>query len=102
MKTGTNTSRRLYLQLATRISEAITSGQHQLGQRLPAERELAVQFSVSRATVREAIIALETRGLVEVRMGSGVYVIAIPTTGEIPVPMDVGPFELSEARLLIE
>jgi GntR family transcriptional repressor for pyruvate dehydrogenase complex len=73
-----------------------------VGDRLPAERELALRFAVSRATVREAIIALETRGLVDVRMGSGVYVISVPTSGAIPVPMDVGPFELSEARLLIE
>jgi GntR family transcriptional repressor for pyruvate dehydrogenase complex len=102
MKAGTHSSRRLYQQLAARITDSITAGEHQVGQRLPAERELANQFSVSRATVREAIIALETRGLVEVRMGSGVYVIAVPTTGEIPVPMDVSPFELSEARLLVE
>jgi DNA-binding FadR family transcriptional regulator len=94
--------RRLYLQLAGRLVDAITAGQYRVGDRIPAERELAVKYSISRATVREAIIALETRGLVEVRMGSGVYVISVPTAGEIPVPMDVGPFELSEARLLIE
>jgi DNA-binding FadR family transcriptional regulator len=95
-------NQRLYLQLAAKLVAAITAGQYRVGDRLPAERELAVKFSVSRATVREAIIALETRGLVEVRMGSGVYVISMPTTGGIPVPLNVGPFELSEARLLIE
>jgi GntR family transcriptional repressor for pyruvate dehydrogenase complex len=93
---------RLYLQVAAQLADDITSGQHQLGSRLPAERELATLLSVSRATVREAIIALETRGLVEVRMGSGVYVTDIPTASRMPIPMNIDPFELSEARLLFE
>jgi GntR family transcriptional repressor for pyruvate dehydrogenase complex len=95
-------NRRLYLQLAGKLTAAISAGQYHVGNRLPAERELASRFSVSRSTVREAILSLETRGLVEVRMGSGVYVISVPASGEIPGPLDVGPFELCEARLLIE
>jgi GntR family transcriptional regulator, hexuronate regulon transcriptional repressor len=93
---------RLYQQVAARVAEAITGGQYRVGERLPAERELAASFKVSRATVREAIIALEIAGVVEVKMGSGVYVTAVPATGDVPVVMDVGPFELTEARLLFE
>ena len=42
---------------------------------LPPERELAKQLEVSRPTVREAMIALEISGMVEVRVGSGIYVL---------------------------
>lgn len=45
-----------------------------VGQRLPSERDLAQKFRVSRTTIREAMIALELDGLVEVRTGSDVYV----------------------------
>ena len=44
------------------------------GDRLPPERELAQQLGVSRPSVREAMIALETAGVIEVRTGSGTYV----------------------------
>ncbi|MBA4040641.1 MAG: GntR family transcriptional regulator [Sphingobium sp.] len=92
---------RLYQTVAERIARAIASGVYAPGDRLPAERELAASFDVSRPTVREAIIALEIDGLVEVRIGSGVYVInAAPKAAG--VVMDIGAFELIEARLLIE
>lgn len=93
---------RLYEQVAEAIVRQIADGGFAIDERLPAERELAVAHRVSRATIREAIVSLETRGLVDVRVGSGVYVKAIPTLGDLPVTLDVGPFELVEARLLIE
>ncbi|KLE33704.1 GntR family transcriptional regulator [Aurantiacibacter gangjinensis] len=96
-RTGT----RLYQTLAEKISRMIISGKFQPGDRLPAERELASMFEVSRPTVREAIIALEIEGQVEVRLGSGVYVISRTPTNE-GVEQDIGAFELTEARLLIE
>ena len=71
-----------------------------MGDRLPAERELAIDFNVSRPTVREAIIALEVQGLVEVRLGSGAYVRA--TSGSGKVDFGISAFELTEARLLFE
>jgi GntR family transcriptional repressor for pyruvate dehydrogenase complex len=94
-------SNRLYQYVAERIARAIASGVYKPGDRLPAERELAAQYDVSRPTVREAIIALEIDGLVEVRVGSGVYVINRAPRGS-PVERDIGAFELTEARLLIE
>ena len=53
------------------------------GSRLPAERELAVSLGVSRTSVREAIISLEMSGLVEVRVGTGIFVTA-PPEGDQP------------------
>ncbi|MXO64507.1 FadR/GntR family transcriptional regulator [Altericroceibacterium endophyticum] len=92
---------RLYKDVAKWLMEEIAAGKYPVGAKLPAERELALQYSVSRPTVREAIIALEVRGLVEVRIGSGAYVCQAPVelVGE---GFDVSAIELTEARLLIE
>ena len=92
---------RLYQDLARHLMEALASGQYPVGSRLPAERELTAQYGVSRPTVREAIIALEVQGLVEVRVGSGAYVIRLPAMDE-PPGFNISAFELTEARLLFE
>jgi GntR family transcriptional repressor for pyruvate dehydrogenase complex len=94
-------SARLYQTVAERIARAIASGTYREGDRLPAERDLAASYEVSRPTIREAIIALEIDGMVEVKIGSGVYVTGRKTKGA-PVAMDIGAFELTEARLMIE
>jgi len=92
---------RLYQQVAERILELIRTGELKIGRRLPPERDLAERFEVSRATIREAIIALEIGGQVEVRGGSGIYVRAdAPST--VPQEAGPGPFELLRARLCIE
>ncbi len=93
---------RLYERVAGSIAREIASGRFAIGERLPAERALAQSFGVSRPTVREAIIALELDGLVEVRMGSGVYVVARMPQGGKAAATDIGPFELLEARRAIE
>jgi DNA-binding FadR family transcriptional regulator len=95
-------SGRLYERVAHDLSGKIAAGQYGLSQRLPSERDLAQTYAVSRPTIREAIIALELDGLVEVRLGSGVYVTArLPRGGKAGVT-DIGPFELLEARRAIE
>src|SRR4030088_3200644 len=66
--------RRLYRQIADQIAGLIAAGEFAPGSRLPAERELAATLGVSRASVREAIISLEIGGLVEVRVGTGIFV----------------------------
>jgi DNA-binding FadR family transcriptional regulator len=94
--------RRLYEKISRKVASEIASGKYAVGQRLPSERELAQSFEVSRPTVREAIIALELDGLVEVRLGSGVYVTRkTPPAGQAAAK-DIGPFELLEARRAIE
>jgi DNA-binding FadR family transcriptional regulator len=95
-------SGRLYEKVAEELARRIAAEDYALGQRLPSERDLAQAYAVSRPTIREAIIALELDGLVEVRLGSGVYVTARLPRGGAAGAMDVGPFELLEARRAIE
>src|SRR5690606_36534344 len=83
-------SGRLYQRVAERLAEVIASGEYPVGSRLPAERKLAERFNVSRPTVREAIIALELAGCVEVKGGSGVYVTSGSSSGLASTELDVG------------
>jgi DNA-binding FadR family transcriptional regulator len=99
--------RRLYRQIAEQIRTLIASGEFPAGSRLPPERDLAKQLGVSRPSVREALIALEVEGLVEVRIGSGIYVLGRHGAGGRPeadatVEAAAGPFELLRARYVIE
>lgn len=100
-ETGANEPR-LYRVVSSKIEELIRAENIRPGERLPAERELATKLGVSRTSLREALIALELGGTVEVRGGSGVYVseqakpqAEVPTAGP-------GPFEVLAARRLIE
>jgi GntR family transcriptional repressor for pyruvate dehydrogenase complex len=92
---------RLYKNLARALFLELVNGTYAVGDRLPAERELAVEHQVSRPTVREAIIALEVQGLIEVRVGSGAYVRRLPGAEDAP-GFNITAFELTEARLVIE
>jgi DNA-binding FadR family transcriptional regulator len=119
---------RLYRQIAEQLRAGMLSGEFAVGSRLPAERDLSKQLSVSRSSVREALIALEVEGWVEVRTGSGIYVLdrtaknatnniaaqAINTvarglfegekkaTSEIELSAEWGPLELIRARRVVE
>jgi DNA-binding FadR family transcriptional regulator len=95
-------SRRLYRQIADQIAALIERGEYGTGARLPPERDLARQLGVSRPSVREALIALEVEGYVEVRVGSGVYVTGSRPAPAVALPADSGPFELIRARWIIE
>lgn len=95
--------RRLYQQIADQIRALIQGGHFSPGDRLPAERDLAQQLGVSRPSLREALIALEIEGSVEIRMGSGIYITAESErrpwqTGS----MGESPLELMQARATIE
>lgn len=101
-KSGPN-SQRLYLRIAAKLAQMISDEGKGVGHRLPAERDLALQFDVSRQTVREALIALEVSGLVEIRPGSGVYILKPDKIKSSLLTEDApGPLEIMEARLLIE
>ena len=104
MPLQTVTPQRLYRQIAEQLRALIGSGEYQTGARLPAERDIAKELGVSRPSVREALIALEVEGWVEIRTGSGIYVLdrqsrskntAAPTT-------EWGPLELIRARRVVE
>src|ERR1044071_4340858 len=94
--------RRLYRQIADQIRGLIRSGEFPAGSRLPPERDLAKQLGVSRPSVREALIALEVEGLVEVRIGSGIYVQPGHGAAGDAAEAQAGPFELLRARYVIE
>lgn len=93
--------RRLYRQIADQLRASIGAGEFAVGSRLPPERDLARQLGVSRASVREALIALEVEGLIEVRMGSGIYVRPGDPATARQVSAE-GPLETIRARQLIE
>ena len=93
---------RLYRVVSGKIEELIRAENIQPGERLPSERDLATKLGVSRTSLREALIALELSGTVEVRGGSGVYV-SEQATPVVEVPSaGPGPFEVLAARRLIE
>jgi DNA-binding FadR family transcriptional regulator len=95
--------RRLYRQIADQLRTLIGKGEVAPGARLPAERDLARQLGVSRPSLREALIALEVEGLLDVRVGSGIYVT--PTKGRgraFEINGASGPFEVIRARRMIE
>ena len=95
-------SQRLYERVANQIGDLIRTGEVGPGQRLPAERDLAKTLGVSRPVVREAMIALEVVGLVEVRTGSGAYVREQPIAPEVAISAGNSPTDILNARMLIE
>ena len=95
--------RRLYRQIADQIRTLIGKGEVAPGARLPAERDLARQLGVSRPSLREALIALEVEGLLDVRVGSGIYVSQPGEHGRAAeIDGASGPFEVIRARWMIE
>jgi DNA-binding FadR family transcriptional regulator len=99
------TTQRLYEHAAEHLARLIRTGEYGSGTKLPAERDLARQFGVSRTTVREALLALEIRGLVEVRTGSGAFVTPNDeraASSHATKDTGAGPFELLAARKLFE
>jgi DNA-binding FadR family transcriptional regulator len=103
--------RQRYEQIADRLIGDLRRGSLRAGMRLPAERELAQQLGVGRASVREALGALQVRGLLETRPGAGSFVTAdalerlagadaLPAT--LDLPADAGPVALLEARSILE
>ncbi|GKS98980.1 FadR family transcriptional regulator [Acidovorax sp. SUPP3434] len=96
-------SRRLYQQIADKVRLLIQQGDYREGSRLPPERDLAQQLGVSRPSLREALIALEIEGSVEIRMGSGVYVCSRALRrSALPPSMGESPAELMQARGAVE
>jgi GntR family transcriptional repressor for pyruvate dehydrogenase complex len=94
-------------EVADRLSEAICSGELPPGARLPAERELGVQFGVGRTSIREALRILQATGMVTVRPGDGVFVAGCSSPKEQPFARWESLYhyrveELVEARLAIE
>jgi DNA-binding transcriptional MocR family regulator len=68
----------LYLQVAQGIEEALRAGRLSIGNRLPAERELALEIGVSRTTVTGAYQELQARGILRGHVGRGTTVVGMP------------------------
>lgn len=97
------TTDRLYIKIAEQLRGLIENDIYKPGDRFPAERALAEKLGVSRPTIREAMIALELSGIIEIRTGSGIYVsdkrhVTIPRMTD----KGIGPFEILEMRYILE
>ena len=100
---------RLYEQIVQQIEESIVKGALKAGDQLPAERELAQRFGVSRTAVREAVKALREKGLVEAYSGRGTF-ITDGTTQAVRQSLDLmvkigqpeGSTHLAEVRSILE
>jgi DNA-binding FadR family transcriptional regulator len=95
-------TQRRYQEIAARISRYIAENGLQPGARLPGEIDLAKVCGVSRPTIREAMVALEIAGELEIRSGSGAYVREAVNPMSLVLDSGPGPFELLRARVLIE
>jgi len=94
---------RLYRQIANAIMDSIKRGEFTPGGALPPERELAKQLGVSRSSVREALIALEMTGWVDIRTGNGVFVMQPQPQSSAPATeAEFGLQDLLQARLAFE
>lgn len=93
---------RRYQDVAIELRELIRRRGMAVGERLISERQISEELHVSRSLVREALIMLEIEGLVEVRQGSGIYLSASPDDKAPMMRDDIGPFELLQARQLLE
>lgn len=102
MKLQAVSNRKLYIQIADQIRDQILQGAVEPGRQLPSERDLATDLGVSRPTVREALIALEVAGLVEVRVGVGAFVKR-REDGRLTLPeLSSSPLEVTAVRRLLE
>lgn len=98
--------RRIYRQVAAQIIQKMDAGIFKPGERIPAERALASLFNVSRSSIREALILLETGNRIEIRGGAGVFVVkqnTPPAVSLLQAPSVMpGPLDIFQARGLVE
>ncbi len=95
---------RVYEEIVEQLKDIIESGELQVGERLPSERELAEQFAVSRVSIRQALTVLETVGLIERKIGGGTYTIS-PNDDAIKRKLSQiksSIFEPMEVRMMLE
>ncbi|WP_029010211.1 FCD domain-containing protein [Azospirillum halopraeferens] len=96
------TGKRRYQDVAEALKREIVAKGYRIGDRMRTERQISAELDVSRSLVREAVLMLEIEGLVEVRKGSGIYVARLPEEGGTSARGDIGPFELLQARQVLE
>lgn len=101
-------TRRIYEEIVEQIRLLVSEGHVKAGDRLPSERDLAERLQVSRASVREALSALEMMGLLEIRSGEGTYIkqvnidsVVAPLAWVLSMEKDM-VLELLEVRKILE
>ncbi|MEM9632777.1 MAG: FCD domain-containing protein [Pseudomonadota bacterium] len=95
-------SKRRYQEIAELLARRITEEGYKPGDKFPTERQISLEMGISRSLVREAYIVLEIEGYLDVRKGSGSYVAAGEKISLNVPKADFGPFELLQARQLLE
>lgn len=103
-------SARAFEEIATQIRTELTKGRLKVGSRLPAERALAVQFGVSRNTLREALRSLEHAGLIRLQKGAtgGAFIsegsadVIVSSMVDLYHMGSLSPDQLTEARIWLE
>jgi GntR family transcriptional regulator, transcriptional repressor for pyruvate dehydrogenase complex len=101
-------SQKNYMQIAHQVRNLIRDGTLKVGDKLPPERLMVEQFGASRASIREALSAMEMLGLIECRGGQGNFIKADGSAGTIDGELlktllqNHDPFEIFEARLELE
>jgi DNA-binding FadR family transcriptional regulator len=88
--------------ITSQLRQAILEGRYVHGEKLPAERQFATAFGASRATIRSALIRLETERLVTRRLGAGTFVNYENPADADDVAELTSPLELIDVRLGIE
>lgn len=96
------TYKRKYQEVAEQLIARISAGGYAPGDKFPTERQISDEMGISRSLVREAFIMLEIEGYLDVRKGSGSYVRVPERAQDRGLLTDVGPFELLQARQLLE
>ena len=99
--------KRIYQHVAEHVAELIRAGEFAEGQQLPPERDLARTLKISRNVVREALLALEIAGYVEIRVGVGTFVVsAAPDENRVgslrPIDAGASPTDILAARRAVE
>jgi GntR family transcriptional repressor for pyruvate dehydrogenase complex len=101
-------TKRIYEEIVEQIRLLVSEGHVKAGDRLPSERDLAERLQVSRASVREALSALEMMGLLEIRSGEGTYIkqvnidsVVAPLAWVLSMEKDT-VLELLEVRKILE
>ena len=88
--------------VAGQLRQRIIEGDYAYEERLPAERNLAQEFGVSRGTIRSVLQILEKQNMVERQIGSGTYVTHRETTNQQEITSLTSPVEMNEVRIAIE
>ncbi|MGI5920925.1 MAG: FadR/GntR family transcriptional regulator [Syntrophomonadaceae bacterium] len=101
-------TKRIYEEIMEQLKDMISRGELRHGQKLPSERELAESLGVSRASVREALTALEAIGILDIRPGEGTFIretSVSPTFAPLTMilEMEQNPIsQLMEVRRVLE